>query len=181
MRFLLLLALGASWSASADDPKWSVGQTSLSPEYVFCEAETGCIQRTVKVVDMDQRPSVSAGIPVAIPKKEVTLPDSVTVQFRLASSVLDVKARSDLARFIKAARPHQKFLVTGMTDKLGSARFNERLARSRAAAVKKHLVSNGVPVASILVSATCCVDFPPTENPPARRAVIRLSDPEKTR
>ncbi len=181
MRYLLLLALVASGSAEADDVMWSIGQTSLSPEYVFCKAESDCMPRTVKVVDMDQRPAVASRIPVALPLKQVESAESMTVQFRLASSVLDEKARTEIGQLIKAAGPLQTFTIIGMTDKLGSGRFNRRLAKARARSVQRLLVKSGVPAARIVVSSTCCVDFPPIDNPPARKAVIRLSDPEKTR
>ncbi len=178
MRLVLLLGLVAVGAAYADDGIWSVGQTAISPEYIFCKADSDCMPRTVKVVDLDQQPT---RIPVSVPEKQKRSVESVTVQFRLASSVLDDKARADIGRLIRAAGPQQKYMVAGMTDRLGSARFNQRLARSRASVVKTYLVRSGVPAERISISATCCVDFPPTDNPPARRAVIRLSDPEKTR
>lgn len=175
MRSLLLMVLVATGTAKAEVAMWSVGQTAVSQEYVFCKTESDCLPRTVKVMDLDRpHTGISRSVVDSIPKQHGTT-GSVTVQFKLASAILDEKARADLGLLVREARPAQAFVVTGMTDKLGFAAFNRRLAKSRAKAVQKFLLKSGVPAARIVLAATCCVDHPPIENPSARRAVVRLS------
>ena len=43
--------------------------------------------------------------------------------------------------------------VTGHADRAGSAAYNDRLSRRRAAAVQRELVSNGVPEKDIIIYA----------------------------
>jgi outer membrane protein OmpA-like peptidoglycan-associated protein len=43
--------------------------------------------------------------------------------------------------------------ITGHADRSGSARYNDRLSRRRANAVKRGLISNGVPEKDIIIYA----------------------------
>lgn len=74
------------------------------------------------------------------------------VNFAFDSAALDEQARGILAiqaRWMKQF-PELRYKIYGHTDAVGSASYNQRLGQRRANAVRNHLVSLGVPAASII-------------------------------
>jgi OmpA-OmpF porin, OOP family len=77
-----------------------------------------------------------------------------TVYFDTNSTTLTAAARAILQQAAAAARqaPMTRITVTGHTDTVGTARYNQGLSDRRAAAVRKALVAAGVPADEITAS-----------------------------
>ena len=97
------------------------------------------------------------------------------MHFPFASARLTTQARQELDA-LKALLPEARAItLTGNTDRVGTAAFNQRLAVRRAETVRQALIDMGVPADRIApVEARCCVDDPPRTNPSARRTDLDI-------
>ena len=155
-------------------PTMGVTQVGYGHEAVFalCATCPGPTPKTLApapiTVALPERPALTSPAP-----KEVRITHSV--RFPLASARLTKDARQSLEALLPQLREAKSITITGHTDRVGSKAFNRRLAMHRAAAVKRALMSLGIPQEQIaLVRGVCCVDDPPPVNPPARRADLEL-------
>lgn len=75
------------------------------------------------------------------------LPEISQVQFAFDSAILDIKALEALRKIARdwQNKPGELLLLQGHTDKIGSERYNYRLSRKRAFAVKSSLIAFGLP------------------------------------
>lgn len=167
-----LLALFMTASAMAEG--WEVTQSAQSGVYVLCH-EAGCPDRTVKVLDLPEPVAAQNGQPVPAAKPSV-LPPSTSLHFRLASARIQSHERSQLKAFLLQHPDAKRFLVSGSTDRVGKKRFNQSLAKRRALAAAGLLRNHGIPRANISVDSRCCIGYPPSTNPGARRAVISINE-----
>jgi outer membrane protein OmpA-like peptidoglycan-associated protein len=99
--------------------------------------------------------------------------NALTVFFDVNASAIDVREAKKLDRFIKQLPPAAEVKITGYTCRLGSAEYNQKLARDRATAISRFLTKQGVHVQSVTGKAGCCYisDKDPTKN---RRAEILI-------
>jgi outer membrane protein OmpA-like peptidoglycan-associated protein len=182
-RWVASVVLAAWAGQAAAVGQWSVTQSAGSNVYVLCEAGKDCPQRTQKTLDMEQpRPMPPTPAPAPVVSAP-TKPEPITgsVAFSLGSSKLSALASKELDRLVMDAGRDKRFAIMGMTDKLGTRRFNRKLALDRAKSVQRYLVAKGVPASRISITTNCCAGFPPLNNPGARRAVITISDLETAR
>ena len=167
-----LLAL--VWAGSSMGADWQVTQSDSINAYVMCH-EGDCPVRTAKVFDlpvpvpMPARKSDSAAKPVAVSS-------STSVRFALASARLSQTEKAKLKAFLERHRGARRFLILGSTDQVGKKRFNETLAYKRGIAVAAFMRTNGVQKRNIKVDSRCCIEYPPSTNPSARRAVISINE-----
>lgn len=103
----------------------------------------GCAQS----INLDaQAPAVAPvkEAPVAAPAKEFTL--SGDFLFDFDKSVLSAKGKSTLNGIAKEIKDTgaKNVTVTGYTDRLGSATYNQKLSQARANTTKAYLQSQGV-------------------------------------
>ena len=73
--------------------------------------------------------------------------------FAFDSAVLldsDIATLNELASKLKAEAPDATLSITGHTDSVGTAAYNQKLSERRAVAVANHLVAQGVPQANII-------------------------------
>lgn len=167
-RALLLLPLmAASINAFAEEPGNAIEQRGTESGFRVCELGR-CVEPTVKVMDVQPPPA-----PPSVPQVVTTLPEPVVIQYGLGSARLSHGALRELGTFALNSAAHS-IEVVGHTDRLGNVRLNKRLAKARASAVAKALIKFGVTPSRIRISSECCIDFPPTANPPARRAEVRI-------
>lgn len=100
------------------------------------------------VVEPPQPPAPPA--PAPLPEQPLRL--SADALFGFDSAVLSAEGQQAvqgvLAQVREASRV-QSIRVTGHTDRIGSARYNQALSQRRAEAVRDALVQGGVPAASI--------------------------------
>lgn len=167
MRSLRIILVGmalSQWASASGE----FGIEQDAGRFVLCHLPE-CAKPTPKVLDVTVQP-VARKPPVIVPVEQ-----STTVHFRLGSDRL---TKSALVRIGELARSWKaeggSFEVLASTDKLGGHAVNRLLADRRARAVKRALMDAGVPATSISSSARCCIEHPPTTNPNARRAVVRL-------
>lgn len=141
--------------------------------FMFCDQ---CPERTPKQISLP---------PPAAPVVARTIPEAPTIKrtqrwalhFSLGSSKLGKGSLDMLNEIVSAlnADPSVRLSIEGHTDLLGSHRFNKRLARARARAVRDALFDLGVSRARIeQLAADCCIEHPPTTNPGARRVDILI-------
>lgn len=106
------------------------------------------------VVDKDDKcpvvpgPASNAGCPVQLTEAHAeTLKELArTVYFDTGKSTFkdETAGRLDMAYSIIAEYPNSKFHIEGHTDSTGSDAINEKISKSRAAAVRDYLISKGV-------------------------------------
>lgn len=141
--------------------------------FMFCDQ---CPERTPKLIPLP---------PPAAPVVARTIPEAPTIKrtqrwalhFSLGSSKLGKGSLDMLNEIVSALNvdPSVRLSIEGHTDLLGSHRFNKRLARARARAVRDALFDLGVSRARIeQLAADCCIEHPPTTNPGARRVDILI-------
>jgi outer membrane protein OmpA-like peptidoglycan-associated protein len=100
---------------------------------------------------MEPMPVVASDPPAAAP---MPAPKQFIVFFGFNKSNLSKEARG-IVREAAAAAMQQGYVtivVTGHTDTVGSARYNEALSARRAGNVRKALVNEGIPAAGISAS-----------------------------
>ena len=142
--------------------------------YVLCHGAE-CPARTVKVLDVPE--PVLAQAKQADPvKTPIGLAPSVSLHFELASAQIRRHESAKLKAFLQQHPDAKRFLVTGSTDQVGKKRFNQTLAKRRATAVAGLLRSHGIQSAGIGIDSRCCIGYPPSTNPGARRAVISINN-----
>ncbi|TCD06494.1 OmpA family protein [Erythrobacteraceae bacterium CFH 75059] len=81
--------------------------------------------------------------------------DTTRVFFAFDQAELTADARQQLDRIAEAYRqtPGAGLTVAGFTDTVGTRPYNQQLSERRAAAVRDHLVSRGVPAGEIQLEA----------------------------
>lgn len=134
------------------------------PKYVFCGGDVPCPDITPKTLRVVSTEPPVERVPIAQPLKRE--PIKAVVHFHFGSHRLTSKARkilSELASSLMADSGNVRITIDGYTDSIGPKDFNNRLARKRAAAVKKYLISAGIPAAQIQIGKTvgkCCYVMP---------------------
>lgn len=85
--------------------------------------------------------------------------------FELGKSTLTENAKIELGKIAQLIKmyPASKWRIEGHTDSQGSAEFNKKLSQERADAVKKYLVSLGIPE-KILVAEGMGENYPIADN-----------------
>ena len=141
--------------------------------FMFCDQ---CPERTPKLIPLPPpaAPVVARAIPEAPPIKRT---QRWALHFSLGSSRLGRGSLDMLNEVVSKlnADPSVRVSIEGHTDLLGSHRFNRRLAKARARAVRDALIDLGVRHARIeQLAADCCIEHPPTTNPGARRVDILI-------
>ena len=141
--------------------------------FMFCDQ---CPERTPKLIPLPPpaAPVVARAIPEAPPIKRT---QRWALHFGLGSSRIGKSSLDMLKEIVSElnADPSVRVSIEGHTDLLGSHRFNRRLAKARARAVRDALFDLGVSRARIEQSAAeCCIEHPPTTNPGARRVDILI-------
>lgn len=150
-----------------------VAQLHGQTPFKFCDQ---CPERTPKLISLP---------PPAAPVVARTIPEAPTIKrtqrwalhFSLGSSRLGKGSRLILNEIVTELNedPSVRLSLEGHTDLLGSNRFNKRLAKARARAVRDALFDLGVSRARIeQLAADCCIEHPPTSNPGARRVDILI-------
>jgi outer membrane protein OmpA-like peptidoglycan-associated protein len=84
---------------------------------------------------------------------------TIAVTFATGSALLTAAARRELAAILPNAQRSRVIEIRGRTDELGSAAFNERLARNRALAVRDYLRAQNLPEETTLrltFKGACC-------------------------
>jgi OmpA-OmpF porin, OOP family len=127
------------------------------------------------------RPAPPPALPPPPPLPPPPIMTSYMVFFDFNRSDLTPEAMEVVASAAAAARSSGmvRIVVTGHTDTVGSASYNQRLSERRALAVKSQLVADGVPEAGIATIGKGFKDplvptGPNVREPQNRRAVIDL-------
>lgn len=139
--------------------------------FMFCDQ---CPERTPKLIPQPPpaAPVVARVMPEAPPIKRT---QRWALPFGLGSSRLGKRSLDMLNEVVSELNtdPSVRVSIEGHTDLLGSHRFNRRLAKARARAVRNALFDLGVSRARIeQLVEDCCIEHPPTANPDARRVDI---------
>jgi outer membrane protein OmpA-like peptidoglycan-associated protein/opacity protein-like surface antigen len=126
-------------------------------------------------------PRLSAPLPPPPPPPPPPVPTNYVVFFDFNKSDLTPEALQVVASAAATARSTGmvRIAITGHTDTVGSASYNQRLSERRALAVKSQLVADGVPEAGITTVGKGFNDplvptGPNVREPQNRRAVIDL-------
>ena len=142
------------------------------PKYVFCGGDVPCPEITPKTLALH----VPEPEPPVVQKEQEkkTLSTTVRTTVRFAFNRHDIKpsarkALTDLLQEIRKAESESdggsRFMVMidGYTDSIGPNAYNDRLALKRALAVKRYLISAGLPAERVQVGKTvgkCCYVAP---------------------
>jgi outer membrane protein OmpA-like peptidoglycan-associated protein len=98
-------------------------------------------------------PPTPAPAPAAAPKtvQAAPIPKNFMIFFDFDKSELTPEAKSILTQSVDAAKKQNAtgFDLTGYTDTVGSAQYNQKLSERRAESAKKFLISLGVPANQI--------------------------------
>ncbi|UUS16224.1 OmpA family protein [Stenotrophomonas sp. CD2] len=102
------------------------------------------------VLDPPRPPAPPPPAPAPLPEQPLRL--SADALFGFDSAVLSAEGQQAVQGIlaqVREAAQVQSIRVTGYTDRIGSASYNQTLSRRRADAVRSALVQGGVPAASI--------------------------------
>lgn len=149
-------------------------------------AEMATAPAVAPAVTTPVAPAASAPAPapaIAAPPVEATAPAPVVtaglpakVHFALGSAVLSDADREAINNAAAAAKTDgARLSVTGFTDRTGNLPLNERLAQSRATAVRDALVAAGVPAANIEMRPPAAVENGPARTPDAEARRVEIS------
>lgn len=118
-------------------------------------ANKECDANLVKKAEVPPPVEEAAPAPQAAPEPVAAMPRKVSLSadalFAFNKSTLKPTGKStldDLVRDLNAAK-YDEIQVTGHTDRIGSASYNQKLSVRRADSVKDYLVSKGVPADKI--------------------------------
>lgn len=97
-------------------------------------------------------PAAPAPAPAPKPVQAAPIPKNFMIFFDFDKSELTPEAKSILTQAVDAAKKQNAtgFDLTGYTDTVGSAQYNQKLSDRRAESAKKFLVSLGVPANEII-------------------------------
>jgi OmpA-OmpF porin, OOP family len=128
-----------------------LSQPSPGPTPTSAAAQPGAAQSTLNTGGQAGGPLVPANNPPAVgttapPPAAAPPMREFTAYFDFNSSKLKPEARSVVQQAAAAAKQGQvtHIDVTGHTDTVGSAQFNQALSERRADAVRKELIADGV-------------------------------------
>jgi len=150
-----------------------VGQGAVREyeEYVACLENQPCAQRTPKHLQSEKAKTHAGSLPGGT---------SHRVHFEWSKSDVTANERARLASFAtERVRNAKEIVIRGGTDPTGARSFNYRLAQRRAEAVKRELITLGVPASRITARRhePCCEQPPaagPMSNQDLRRADIEI-------
>lgn len=157
-------ALGVEIEGIAQVARVNALSLTEQPKYVFCGGDVPCPDITPKTLRVVYTEPPVEQVPVAKPLERE--PIKATVHFPFGSHRLTRKAReilSELASSIKVDGAIPRITIDGYTDSIGPKGYNDRLARQRAVAVRKYLISAGIPAERIQIGKTlgkCCYVMP---------------------
>lgn len=147
-----------------------IEQTRGDAIYRYCDA---CPAPSAKT--MPPPPVAAQTLPVVQPVSQPAPVPRVrkwTIRFALGKAVVeDTEALRAIATALETT-PGASVFVSGHTDALGNAGFNRKLADRRAKSVVEALRRAGVEAKRIHYDSLCCIDNPPINNPPARKAAV---------
>jgi len=148
--FVFTDALTQKASTGNEDMSWSVGEATSDQYVIVSPAMHLAIYKTTKELKQDQEESVQTAD--LIEPAGGILPGKSIFHYGLDAYNLD---RQDLT----ALREHAEFLqnhpefnltVSGHTDRIGSAQYNQKLSEQRAQMVKDILITFGAPETQIV-------------------------------
>jgi len=114
------------------------------------------------------------------PAPESSAPaNALTVFFDVNSSVIEIHEKQKLDQFIKKLPPGAEVKITGYTCRLGSAKYNQKLALDRAKSIAFFLSKKGIHAQSVTGNSGCCYisETDPAKN---RRAEILVLPAKET-
>lgn len=173
----LMLFCGVAYGQKTS-VEFATQQSMDGKSFVFCETGVDCRQRTLKVLDVDEDVKRESNNLAAIDKEKVEseidkeVAKGITIYFDLGSSVLKEAELQKIRMSEGLIASSKMILVKGHTDRVGSIRFNKRLAKVRANRVRDALMRMKVNKEQLKVSSECCIDNPPPINPDARKVTV---------
>ncbi len=136
----------ASVNASSVSIDQGIGKVDPSGSRKVCPDKTTTYGVTATGEGGTRDASATVTVGAAAPDR-LTLHVNFDTNLATWKKVDDAEAQKAVA-FVKN-HPNSKFSVDGYTDSTGSKAFNQALSEKRAAAVKDHLVKNGIDAARI--------------------------------
>ncbi len=117
-------------------------------------------------------------VPASSSQKDINLlkGNDIKVKFKFASSevILSRTGRTDLTRLLEKC--NNQILITGYTCNRGSPEFNQKLGLARALALKRLLISKGVPDENIITSSAGMQSPVASNETPSGRALNRRAE-----
>lgn len=144
-------------------------------DYVYCQSES-CPQPTQFTVDNEEEHKPIFIEPVVVEEKKI----DITVNYDFSKSYLHPNQKAKIRQQIEAYKARDiNIEIVGYTDSVESNKtksYNSKLARARALAVKKYLISLGVKASDITVVGRplCC--YISTNKTSKGRALNRRAD-----
>ena len=129
-------------------------------EFFFCDkGDTQCPGRTTKIMSVPKKVEQPSPV-VEAPLQIEPLVKVYKVHFRWGWAKLDAIGKRELASIFSSIDKSslKEIVIEGRTDPTGSLAFNKRLAKSRAAVVRKEFVDFGVSPEFIVArpQTPCC-------------------------
>jgi outer membrane protein OmpA-like peptidoglycan-associated protein len=153
MRYILTLPAIAVLALATAGCGNKLSEPMPGPTPTSAAAQPGAAQSTLNTGGQAGGPLVPATVPPSVgttapPPAAAPAPAAreFTAYFDFNSSKLKPEARSVVQQAAAAARQGQMthIEVTGHTDTVGSAKFNQALSERRADAVRKELIADGI-------------------------------------
>lgn len=134
---------------------WRIEQNTQG-QFVYCQTGADCPERTRKTLAVrDAKPLPPPSLPGPDRPKVVT-----QVYFGFAKANLTASGKKILINVLPEMKGEKRLLIRGWTDPVGgkTSLVNQKLAKSRAIAVKNWLIKAGVDSSSIKVETQppCC-------------------------
>ncbi|MEO1767699.1 OmpA family protein [Thiobacter aerophilum] len=143
-----------------DEPPQRVNVGWIKRDWRVCN-EDECPKPTPKTVVITPPQAQVAIKPIEPPKQTVTVREPVVVHFDFAKAVPVGDWKHALETVERQVAPSDSLLIKAYTDDLGSERYNDRLARQRAAFVLSQLKALGIknPM-EVKAKGKCCYVAP---------------------
>ncbi|UDG83218.1 OmpA family protein [Candidatus Vallotia lariciata] len=139
-----------NWVGSTRECIWMNGDGELCWRNTFWTPTTTNAECGSELMDQTQelsKPLPLTPTPVAT-RQKVTYQANILFDFDKTELLAGKKELDELTLKIQGLNP-EEVLALGYTDKIGSDKYNERLSLRRAQAVKRYLISKGIPADSI--------------------------------
>jgi OOP family OmpA-OmpF porin len=124
-------------------------------------------------------PKVAAPPPPPPPPQTITLDATRLFELNSARLIMPVPQLDSFASALQSNPQVSNVMITGHTDQLGSAAYNQGLSQRRAESVKAYLVSKGIAASRLTAQGVASTRLVTVCNEKTRAAMIKCGEPNR--